>query len=295
MKESFSDNIFNVINATLLTVVLFITLYPLIYILSASISMPIYVNNGEMWLLPKGITFDGYERVFQDQRIITGYWNTICYTVVGTVINLIMTFVCAYPLSRKDLFGRKVITTFITFTMFFGGGLIPTYLLIKNLGMLNSFWVMVIPGAISVWNVIIARTYFQTLPEALQEAAIIDGCNNFKLFTLIILPLSAPIVAVLALYYGIAHWNSFFGALIYISDRKLYSLQLILREILVQQQMSDAMLSSGVNLDTMQKQAEMADVIKYAVMIVASLPVLLVYPFLQKYFIKGILVGSIKG
>ncbi len=295
IKESYQDKVFDVINFIFLTLVLMIVLYPLIYIISASVSDPMMVGRGEMLLFPKGLTFEGYKRVFQDQDIWRSYLNSFIYTIIGTAINLVMTLLCAYPLSRKDLRGRNIFTAIITFTMFFGGGLIPTYLLIKNLKMINTIWAIVIPGAISVYNMIITRTYFQSLPIEMQEAAVIDGCNNTKIFLKIVLPLSAPIVGVMAMYYGVGHWNSFFNALIYLSERKFYPLQLILREILVQQEMSTAIMSTGGNVETIIEQARIAEIIKYAVMIVASLPVIIAYPFLQKFFVKGVMIGSIKG
>ncbi len=295
VKDTFSDKVFDVINIFILSMVLVIVLYPLIYIASASISDPGAVASGEMLLLPKGITFEGYQRVFAEKDILIGYGNTIYYTIVGTLVNVIFTLLCAYPLSRRDLQGRNIYTAVFTFTMFFGGGLIPLYLLVKGMGMLNTTWAMIIPGAIAMWNVIITRTYFQSLPTELQEAAQIDGCSNFRLFVTIILPLSAPIIAVISLFYGVGHWNSFFNGLIFLSDRSKYPLQLFLREILIQQQMSTNMISSGGDLASLAEQAKIADIIKYAVIIVASLPVLIIYPFLQKFFVKGIMIGAIKG
>ncbi|NSW91847.1 MAG: carbohydrate ABC transporter permease [Firmicutes bacterium] len=296
MKETGADKIFNIINITLLTIVLITVLYPLIYVVSASISDPILVNQGKMWLLPKGITFEGYRRVFQYEEIWTGYRNTLFYTLLGTAINLFMTLTCAYPLSRKDFYGRNLFTALFTFTMFFSGGLIPTYLIIKKLGMINTIWTMMIPNAVAMWNIIITRTYFQNnIPTELQEAAMIDGCSTTRQFFSVVLPLSTPIIAVMALFYGVGHWNAFFNALIYLRDRNLYPLQLILREILIQQQMSAQMMMSGEDVEAMAVQAKIADIIKYAVMIVATLPVLAVYPLLQKYFVQGIMVGAIKG
>lgn len=296
VKEGMADRIFCTVNYILLTLILLSVLYPLVYVLSASISDPVLVNNGTMWLLPKGITFEGYRRVFQDPEILTGYRNTIFYTVAGTAINLFFTILTAYPLSRKDFFGRNVFTFFFSFTMFFGGGMIPTYLLIRDLHLIDSVWVMLIPGAISMWNVVLCRTFFQSsIPEELKEAAMLDGCNHTKFLLWVVIPLSAPIIAVLAMYYGVGHWNAFFEAMIYLSDAKLYPLQLILRELLVQQQMSAQMLLTDDNVLAMAEQAKIADSIKYALIIVSSLPILMVYPFLQKYFAKGVMVGALKG
>lgn len=273
-----------------------VVLYPIVYVISASISDPVFVNQGKMWLFPRGITFEGYRRVFQNPEIWIGYRNTIFYTVLGTFINLLFTIPGAYALSRKDLKGRGIMMGLIVFTMFFGGGLIPTFLLVSNLGMLNTVWALLIPNAVAVFNLIICRTFFQTnIPKELQESAEIDGCTNTLLFVKIVLPLSAPIIAVMALYYGVAHWNSYFNAIIYLKDRSLYPLQLILREILVQNQMSDTMMMTGDDMEAMAKQARIADIIKYAVMIVSSLPVIIVYPFMQRFFMKGVLIGSVKG
>jgi len=291
-----SDRVFEIVNVIFLFLILLVVLYPLVYIVSASISDPVYVNQGKMWLFPRGITFEGYQRVFQNPEIWTGYRNTMLYTVAGTAINLLFTIPGAYALSRKDLKGRGVMMGLIVFTMFFGGGLIPTFLLVSWLGMLNTVWALLIPNAVAVYNLIICRTFFQTnIPKELQESAEIDGCSNTVLFVKIVLPLSAPIIAVMALYYGVTHWNSYFNAIIYLKDRSLYPLQLILREILVQNQMNDTMLMTGDDMEAMAKQARIADIIKYAVMIVSSLPIIVIYPFMQRYFMKGVLIGSIKG
>lgn len=296
IKESRADKTFNIINLFILSLVLIIVIYPLIYIVSASFSDPVLVNQGKVWLLPKGLNIDGYRRVLQDSQIWIGYRNTIFYTVAGTVINLIVTLPAAYSLSRKDLYGRNLFTALFTFTMFFSGGLIPTYLLIKGLGMRDSIWAMLIPGAAGMWNIVISRTYFQTnIPDELREAAQIDGCTNTRLFLQIVLPLSAPIIAVMALFYGVGHWNSFFTALIYLSKRTLFPLQLILREILIQNEISAQMMNTGEDVEVMVKQAKLADLIKYAVIIVSTAPVLAAYPFIQKYFVQGIMVGAIKG
>ncbi len=281
-----------------LAISLLIVLYPLIYIVSASISNPHLVNSGEMWLLPKGITFEGYRTLLGNSSIWRGYLNTIYYTVLGTSINLLVTLPCAYALSREDFYGRRAFTNFMLVTMFLSGGLIPSYLLIRSLGMLNTVWALVIPGAVSVYNVVVTRTFFQsTIPREMEEAAIVDGCSDFRLFMQIVLPLSTPIIAVMALFYGVGHWNSFFNALIYLSDRSMYPLQMILREILILQDMSSNTVSNVTSemANMLYSKQQLAQVIKYGVMIVSSLPVIIVYPFLQKYFVKGMMVGSIKG
>jgi len=244
-------------------------------------------------LLPKGLTVEGYKRVFSNKEIITGYKNTILYTLVGTLVNLAMTIAGAYPLSRKDFYGRNLIMVIFTFTMFFSGGLIPTYLVIQRLKLINNFWVMILPGAVAMYNLIITRTFFQsTIPAELQEAALIDGCTNIGILLKIVLPLSIPIIAVMAIFYGVGHWNAFFNALIYLTDREKFPLQLILREILIQNQM-DAMMNT--DFEDLARQQILAESIKYAVVIVASVPVLLLYPLLQKYFVRGVMIGALKG
>jgi len=291
--HSKDDFIFDLVNYILLFIVLGVILFPLIFIISASFSSPEAVNTGKVILLPREVTIEGYQRIFRDSRIWQGYGNTILYTVVGTAINVVMTVMAAYPLSRKDFYGRKLFTFMITFTMFFSGGLLPTYILISNLKLINTFWVMVIPNAIAVWNVIITRTYFQhNIPDEMLEASKLDGCNNIKFILKIVIPLSAPIIAVITLYYAVNHWNQFFQALIYLNDEKRYPLQLILRSILIQNEMSMQMMD---DIQSAVDQQRIAEVIRYGVVIVASVPVLCLYPFLQKYFIKGVMVGSLKG
>ena len=292
VRESRSDIIFNAINGLLLTMILVIALYPLIYVVSASFSDTMAVMKGEVVLLPKSPSLSAYKAVFANEDIMTGYKNTILYTVIGTVVNLILTIAGAYPISRKDFRGRKALTLFYTITMFFGGGLIPTYLVNSQLGLVNNFWVMVLPGAVSVWNMFIMRTFFQnSIPVELQEAAFIDGCSNIGILLRIVLPLSAPVIAVMVMYYGVGHWNAYFNAMIYFQDRGKFPLQLILREILIKSDMND-MTGEGSSLVDQQMLSEG---IKYAVIVVASVPVLLLYPFLQKYFVKGVMLGAIKG
>jgi putative aldouronate transport system permease protein len=293
VRESAGDRVFGALVYVLLSMVLIIVLYPLVFVVSASISNPVTVLRGEMWLFPKELSFIGYERIFANPEILTGYGNTILYTTVGTSINLMMTVLAAYPLSRQDFKGRGVITWFIVFTMFFSGGLIPTYLLVKNLGLINTMWALILPGAVSVWNIIIMRTFFQSsIPGEIQESAAIDGCNNIQTLWRIVLPLSAPILAVMVLFYAVGHWNSYFSALIYLNDREKYPLQLLLREILIKSEVDQ--MAGSMTTSTQQYLME-AEAIKYAIIIVANLPVLLLYPFLQRYFVKGMLIGAIKG
>ncbi|MEK3890036.1 carbohydrate ABC transporter permease [Bacillus sp. FSL K6-3431] len=297
IKETKKDKVFKVLNYTFLTLAMGFVLYPLIYIVSASISAPSAVNSGDMWLFPKEITFDGYKLIFDNNNIWKGYLNTIFYTVLGTLINLAITIPAAYALSRKDFAGRNFFMGMFVLTMFFSGGLIPTYLVVKNVGLIDTIWAMVLPNAAAVWNIIVARVFFQTsIPKELEESAIIDGCSNFTMFIKIILPLSAPIIAVMALFYGVGHWNGYFNALIYLSDKTLYPLQLVLREILVLQEMSSQSTEmTGSMAEAMHSKQQLAAVIKYGVMIVSSLPIIIVYPFLQRYFVKGVMIGSLKG
>jgi putative aldouronate transport system permease protein len=290
-KRKSDDAIFDGIINTLAVLILVIVLYPLIFIVSASISNPALVLNGEVILLPKEITFEAYRTVFEDGQIWNGYGNTILFTTVGTAINLTMTTLAAYPLSRPDLPGRGAFMFLITFTMFFGGGLIPSYLLAKNLGMVDTMWALIIPGAIATYNLIVMRTYFQSsIPWEIQEAATIDGCSNWKLLTHVILPLSKPILAVMVLFYAVGHWNAYFNALIYIRSKDLYPLQLVLREVLMVSQADS--FDSNVGLES---KVLLAESMKYVVIIVSSLPVLVLYPFVQKHFVKGVMIGSLKG
>jgi putative aldouronate transport system permease protein len=288
------DKIFDTINTILLSVVLFIVVYPLYFVIIASISDPLKVLGGVVFLMPQGINLTAYKMVLRDSMIATGYKNTIIYTLIGTTINIIMTVLAAYPLSRRDFVGRNLFTLVMTVTMFFSGGLIPTYLLIaQTLKFRDTIWAMVLPGAVAVWNVIIVRTYFQTgIPKELHEAAVVDGCSNTKLLVSIMLPLAKPVLAVMVLFYGVAHWNSFFDALIYLSSKSKYPLQLVLRSILIQNTLSDEMLA---DVEGLHNRKLLAITIQYALIIVASAPVIAIYPFLQKYFIKGVMVGAIKG
>lgn len=299
IKESFADRIFLSSVYILLTLALLVTLYPLLYIVSASISNPASVNSGEMFLLPIDVTWEGYRLIFANSDIWQGYYNTILYTTVGTLVNLFFTLPAGYVLSRKDFQFRGFVTKLMVFTMFVSGGLIPTYLLVTDLGLGNSMWALILPSAASVYNIVVTRVFFEsTVPDELTEAAVIDGATDFKIFFKVVLPLSKPIIAVMALFYGVNHWNNFFSALLYIDDRSKYPLQMFLREILVQQDMSSTpsigSMSQG-QAEFLHSQQQLSAILRYGVMIVATLPIILVYPFLQKYFVKGVMIGSIKG
>jgi len=291
MKQTFPERIFNYFNITFLTILSIVTLYPLVYVLIASVSDPTYVAQTRgLMLTPKGFNFDAYKMVFDNPMIVTAYLNTFFYVIVGTTINILLTSLGAYALSRKNVMWRDLIMFMIVFTMFFEGGLIPLYLLVNNLGMLDSRWALIFPTAVSAFNLIIMRTAFQAIPDSLEESARIDGANDFTILFKIILPLSMPVVAVMVLFYGVYHWNSWFQAMIFLQDRELFPLQLILREILIANS-TDSMMTGVSSSDAMP----IGETIKYATIIVATLPILLLYPFLQKYFVKGVMIGGIKG
>lgn len=288
------DATIEVVNIVFLSIIAVIILYPLIYVLSASFSDAMSVTSGKMILWPVDLTLENYEEVFKNKNIVFGFRNSMIIMVAGTVINLVMTVLAAYPLSRRDLWGHSVIMKLITFTMFFNGGLIPSYLLIgKTLGLMDNWLSLILPGAISVYNMIIMRTYFMTsVPFELQEAAEIDGCSMFGILMRVVLPLSGPVIAVIALYYAVGHWNSYFNALLYISTEELQPLQLYLRKVLT---LNNAQSLMQMGADEMARQAMRAETIKYSVIVVSSIPMLIMYPFVQKFFVKGVMIGAIKG
>jgi putative aldouronate transport system permease protein len=295
IRESTGDRIFSVFNYAALSMVLLVVLYPLIYITSASFSSAAAVTSGRVWLWPVEPTLAGYEAIFKNQLIVTGFANSLLYTTVGTAINVVLTILAAYPLSRPNLPGRTFIAFAFFFTTIFTGGLIPTYLVVRDLGLINTRWAMLLPAALSVWNVLIMRTYFtMTIPNELHDAGQLDGCDEFKFLWRVVLPVSGPIIAVVALFYAIGHWNSFFQALIYLNDKALWPLQLVLRDILVQNQIDPAMLA-GVDPQQLALRQQLRELLKYSLIVVATAPLLIVYPFVQKYFVRGIMLGSIKG
>lgn len=295
-KFSLSDKNFERINNTFVLIITLIVIYPLIFVLSASISDPQAVDTGKMWLWPVDVTFDGFRRVFQNQAIWIGYKNTIIYTIVGTCIHLFLLLPCAYALSRKELMAKKFFLWIILFTMLFNGGLVPTYLIVKALHMTNTMWSIVVPGVIGAWAILVARTFFQqTIPDQLVEASKIDGASDFRLFLKVVLPLSMPIIAVMALFHAVALWNQYFQALIYLSDEELFPLQLILRQILILNEVSaDSASSIAGAAQSFSQQVKTAALVKYAVIIVSALPLLILYPFLQRFFVKGVMIGSVK-
>ena len=274
-------------------IVLLVVMYPLIFILSASFSSPDAVASGQVFLLPVEPSLEGYKAVFREKNIMTGYANTILYTVTGTLLNVGMTLLCAYPLSRDDLRLRNPIMMLFTFTMIFSGGMIPNYMLMRDLNLLNRRWAMIIPGAISVYNMIITRTFFKsTIPKELLEAAQIDRCSDFGFFLRIALPLSKSVIAVIALYYAVGHWNAYFNAFLYLNDKSLFPLQIILRDILISNSIDPQLVTDP---ELMSARRGMSDLLKYALIVVSSAPVLCLYPFVQKHFVQGVMIGSVKG
>ncbi|QNK57021.1 carbohydrate ABC transporter permease [Paenibacillus sp. PAMC21692] len=288
-----SDKIYYWISGVILAFILLAVTYPLVFILSASFSSGNAVSSGKVLLWPVDFSLEGYEAVFRNKDIWGAYLNTLLYTVLGTFINVTLVMTCAYALSRPKLRGRNFFMFLFTFTMFFSGGLIPFYILMKDLSLLNTIWVMVLPGALSVYNMIIARTFIQsTLPTELLEAAKVDGCSDVRFFFSFVLPLSKAVIAVIALFSAVGHWNAYFNGLIYLNDRDLYPLQIILREILIMNQVDLTMI---IDPELQVANAHAAAVLKYALIVVATVPILCVYPFIQKYFVKGVMIGSLKG
>lgn len=276
--------------------VLVAVLYPLIYILSSSFSEPSDVALGKVILFPRGFTLEGYKHILEYGDIWLGYRNTIFYTVVGTLMNLAVTLPAAYALSRKDMAGNGILTSIFASTMFFSGGLIPTYLVYKQLGMTNTIWCMLIPGLISMWNTVVCRTYFtNSIPHEMEEASKIDGCGDIRLFLSIILPLSAPIIAVMVMYYAVGHWNAYFNAMIYLSKHELYPLQLFLRNILLLDTMQELLGADAESQREILRLAQLKESMKFGIIVVSALPMLMMYPFFQKYFVKGVMVGAVKG
>ncbi|CAM4137892.1 carbohydrate ABC transporter permease [Paenibacillus alkaliterrae] len=290
MKKSASERLFDYGNIIFMMLLSVGTLYPLIYVLIASFSDPGFISQYRGLLLyPQGITLDAYKLVFMNPNITNAYGNTLFYVFVGTTFNIIMTSLGAYALSRRGVMWTSAIMFFIVFTMFFDGGLIPMYILVGNLGLLDTRWALIIPGAVSAFNLIIMRTAFQAVPYSLEESARIDGANDWTIMFRIVLPLSLPVMAVMVLFYGVSHWNSWFPAMIYLQDRTLLPLQLVLREILITNN-TDSMLTAISSGD----KAPIGETVKYATIIVSTVPILLLYPFLQKYFVKGVMIGAIK-
>ena len=297
IARSSGDRVFDAIIFVLLTGVFLLVAYPLYFIIISSVSSPSAVAAGEVVWLPVGFNLAGYKAVFEEQAVMRGFVNALVYTAVGTSINLVVTIPTAYALSRDDFFGRKAVNLFYVVTMFIGGGLIPTYIVVRSCGFIDSIWALTIPGAISVFNMIVARTFFKTtIPQELLEAAKLDGCGNSRFFFHIALPLSGAIIAIMVLYYGIGHWNAYFSALLYMNTPEKFPLQLVLRTILVQNSMQLAQVTNDPNaLKALEEKRLIAELMKYSLIIISSIPVMILYPFVQKHFVKGVMIGSIKG
>ena len=293
LKKSWSDRAFTAVNTVLLLFALLIVALPVLYVIAQSLSAPQEVIAGRVLFWPKRLTVTAYKEIFRSKMLLTGYKNSILYTFTGTLVNVTMTVMCAYPLSRKDFVGRKQIMWLFVFTMIFSAPLIPSFLNVRNLNMLNTIWAMVIPGAISAYNMVIARTFFMnTIPDEMIEAADLDGASDMQILIRLVLPLSKAIIAVLVLFYAVGHWNSYFDAFIYLSSEDKLPLQVILRNILANAKMIEEMADATVE---QSERLALVEVLKYAVIVFGSLPVLILYPFVQKYFVKGIMIGSVKG
>ena len=293
VKNKNGDKLFYVVCYAIIILLTLSVLYPVIFILSASFSSPAALARGSVFLWPVDFSLEGYKTLFMYKKVWIGYRNTIFYVIIGTSINVILTMICAYPMARKDLWGRSLLSFLFTFTMLFSGGMIPNYLLVRGLGMVDTVWSMVIPGAMSVYNMIVARTFIQSnIPEELLEATRIDGCDDIRFFFKMVLPLSKAIISVLVLWYAVGHWNAYFNAFLYLYNENLYPLQIFLRDILV---------NSTFSVDMMMDAEEAANLqylkllLKYALIVVSTAPLLTVYPFVQKYFVKGVMIGSVKG
>lgn len=293
ISASRDDLVYYIISGFIMSVLLVMALYPMVFVLSASFSSGDAVSSGKVILWPVELNLEGYKTVFRNNDTLRAYWNTLLYTAVGTLINVSMALITAYPLSRRDLRGRGFLMLIFTFTMFFSGGMIPSYINISNLHLMNTFWVMVLPGALSVYNMIVTRTFIQTsIPYEMLEAASIDGCNDTKYFFSFVLPLSKAIIAVNTLFSAVNHWNAYFNAMIYLNDRDKFPLQNIMRELLVLNEMN---LSDLVDPEQALLMLNSVAVLKYALIVVATVPILCAYPFAQKYFVKGVMIGSVKG
>jgi multiple sugar transport system permease protein/putative aldouronate transport system permease protein len=292
-KLARGDMIYYSIAYTVVVFLVLIVLYPMVYIVSASFSAASAVNAGRVWLFPVNPSLYNYKMVLQYRSVYLGYRNTLFYTFAGTLVNVAVTVICAYPLSRKDLFGRGFFTFLFTFTMIFSGGMIPGYILMRNLKLINTVWVMIIPGAINVTNMIVTRTYFQSsIPGELLEASKLDGCSDIQYFFKVLLPLSHSVIAVITLFYAVGHWNAYFSAFLYLSNRNLYPLQLFLRQILVQNQFSGEILEDP---EMAEQLLGIQEVLKYAIIVLSTVPLMCFYPFAQKHFVKGVMIGSLKG
>lgn len=294
IRNSKGDAVYYAISYSVVFFLLMTVMYPLIYIVSASFSSASAVSSGKVVLFPVEFSTLSYRTVFKYKDVFIGYKNSLYYTAIGTLINVVVTMCCAYPLSRANFQGRKVLTKVFTFCMIFSGGMIPSYLNMSRLGLLNSRWAMLLPGAMSVYNMIVAKTFIQnSIPKELLEASQIDGCSDFSYFFKVVLPLSLPVISVISLYYAVGHWNSYFNAFLYLQSKALYPLQLFLREVLIQSNFDASMMVEDAEI-AMQRQG-LQELIKYSIIVVSTLPLLVLYPFVSKFFAKGVMIGSVKG
>lgn len=291
-KKSKGDKIFDAVLIVISLVIMIIIAYPLYFVVIASVSQPEAVLGGKVSFLPVGFNLESYKMVLAERKVWIGYRNTLLYTVLGTSINLVLTTLAAFALSRKDMPLRTPLTFIISFTMLFGGGMIPVYMVVKGLHLTDTIWAMVIPNAIATYNLLVMKNYFQSsIPDELQEAAAIDGCSHFQTLRKVVLPLSTPIIAVIVLFYAVGHWNAFFNAVLYLRNQELNPLQIVLRDILLQ----NSLEAVGGDMTGMYEKVMRGETMKYALIIAASAPVIMLYPFVQKYFVKGIMVGAVKG
>jgi len=292
VREPFGDRVFLIVVRIMLGVALALVLLPLIYIVASSFSSPAAVNAGRVRFWPVEFSLEAYRSVLSNAEVLQGYYNSLIYAVAGTAISVTLTVAIAYPLSRRTFYGRNVLMTLLVFTMLFSGGVIPTYMVVHDLGMLNTRWAMLIPNAIGVWQVIIARTFFaNSIPDELYEAAMLDGASEIRTLRSVVLPLSKPLLAVLALMYTIYQWNTYFDALVYLKDADLFPLQIVLRNILL----LNTPRTGATDMAQQMHQIQLANVLRYALIVVSSLPVLIIYPFVARHFTKGVLVGAVKG
>lgn len=292
-RLSREDRCFHIVNGIIMAFIAVIMVYPLYYIVLASVTDPVVVNSGKLLLYPEKIYLEGYKAAFEYQQLFTGFFNSVVYTFTGTLISIVLTIPGAYALSRKDLRGRNAVMFLFSFTMFFSGGMIPTYMLVNRLGFIDTIWAMVWPGALSVYNLIVVRTFFQTtIPDELLEAAKMDGCSDLRFFWSIALKLSGAIIAVMVLFYAVGQWNSYFNAIMYLNSRSKMPLQAVLRDLLILNTVTNELtIDATETVDRMMR----ADQLKYCVIIISTVPMMLLYPFIQKHFTKGVMIGSIKG
>jgi putative aldouronate transport system permease protein len=288
-KTTFGRKCFLAVNACLLLALSAVTLYPFLYVLAASLSDRMFIMRGSVSIIPQGFNTYAYQNVFEYPYLWRSYGNTVLYMVIGTAVNMLLTVLGAYPLSRRQFAGRRALSFLLVFTMWFNAGMIPTFLVVRGVHLYNTVWAMILPGAISTYNLIVVRTFFDNLPVEMEEAALIDGCNDWQALMKIILPLSVPVLMTITLFYMVGHWNSFMPALMYLRSKELYPLQMILREIVLQSLVDEENLEGGAN------EQVLAESVKYATIIVATVPILCVYPFIQRYFVTGVMIGAVKG